>query len=85
MLLRLYTFYAYPPTSTLGAKPTDPEAHPRVNGHANGSAMLPNGNGHARTPFNDRQRLRDAEEFELEGLMSDDDDVGVGKERVGAR
>lgn len=37
----------------------DPEAS-RVNGHIN---------GHARTPS--QRQVRDAEEFELEGLMSD--------------
>ena len=40
----------------------DPEAS-RVNGHVN---------GHARTPS--QRQVRDAEEFELEGLMSDGDD-----------
>lgn len=44
-------------------------------------APRPNGiNGHARAD----QRVRDAEEFELEGLMSDDDedpDSPGGKER----
>jgi len=83
MLLRLYTYYAFPPNSTLAGNPADPEARPLVNGRANGSAMHPASNGHARTPFADRQGLRDAEEFELEGLMSDDDD-GAAKERIGA-
>jgi len=58
----------------------DPEA-PRVNGHMNGSTLS---NGHAHQPFSDRQQrqqLRDAEEFELEGLMSDDDDPAAAKER----
>jgi len=47
----------------------DAEA-PRVNGMVN---------GHART----NSRIRDAEEFELEGLMSDDDGAEplVNKER----
>jgi len=40
----------------------DPEA-PRVNGHVN---------GHVRTPS--QRQIRDAEEFELEGLMSDGDE-----------
>ena len=39
----------------------NPVALPKLNGRAN---------GHAR---GDSQRLRDAEEFELEGLMSDDE------------
>ncbi|KAL9640153.1 MAG: hypothetical protein Q9164_000421 [Protoblastenia rupestris] len=45
--------------------PIDPAA-PKVNG-ADGPRL----NGHAR---GDSQRLRDAEEFELEGLMSEDED-----------
>ena len=70
MLLRLYTFYAD------AGKPakTDPEA-PHMNGHTNGSIMS---NGHARSHFSDRasdgRSMRDAEEFELDGLMSDDED-----------
>ena len=43
----------------------NPVVLPKVNGRAN---------GHLR---GDSQRLRDAEEFELEGLMSDDED-GTG-------
>lgn len=44
----------------------DAEA-PRVNGHAN---------GHVRTD----SRARDAEEFELEGLMSDEEDADNSEE-----
>lgn len=68
MLIRLYTFYADQGKDVK----QDPEA-PRLNGHMNGSALP---NGHAHQPFSDRQRqqVRDAEEFELEGLMTDDDD-----------
>jgi len=76
MLIRLYTFYADQGKDVK----QDPEA-PRVNGHMNGSTLS---NGHAHQPFSDRQQrqqLRDAEEFELEGLMSDDDDPAAAKER----
>ena len=60
MLLHLYAVHAWGKNSK-----SDAEA-PRVNGHVNG---LPN--GHARTD----RRVRDAEEFELEGLMSDEEDA----------
>ena len=45
----------------------NPVVLPKVNGRAN---------GHMR---GDSQRLRDAEEFELEGLMSDDEEDGAGR------
>ncbi|KAF2226118.1 hypothetical protein BDZ85DRAFT_75918 [Elsinoe ampelina] len=48
----------------------DSEAVPMLNGHAlNGHAM----NGH--TDPNERRQVRQAEEFELEGLISDDEDA----------
>ena len=76
MLLRLYTFYTESP---LPKKPTDPEA--RLNGSATHHQ-----NGRAIPDASDRQ-IRDAEEFELEGLMSEDedmeDDVGKGKHQGG--
>ncbi|KAG9595196.1 hypothetical protein KCU77_g2639, partial [Aureobasidium melanogenum] len=62
MLLRLYTYYAEAPTN---GKTPDPES--RLNGSA-----LPN--GHARIPDASDRQIRDAEEFELEGLMSEDDE-----------
>ena len=49
--------------------PVDPAA-PKLNGAAG-----PRLNGHAR---GDSQRLRDAEEFELEGLMSDEEGETIG-------
>ncbi len=58
MLLHLYATHAMPE-----AIKNDPEV-PRSKGTAN---------GHARAPSETRL-IRDAEEFELEGLMSDDDD-----------
>lgn len=71
MLLRLYTYYA----DSSPKKPTDPEMNGRVNGHMNGhmngSALT---NGHARIPDASDRQIRDAEEFELEGLMSDDEE-----------
>jgi hypothetical protein len=59
MLIHLYAVHAWGKDSKFDAET------PRANG-------LPNGmpNGHARTD----RRVRDAEEFELEGLMSEDDD-----------
>lgn len=62
MLLRLYTFYAEAPANS---KNPDPESR------LNGSALA---NGHARVPDASDRQIRDAEEFELEGLMSEDDD-----------
>jgi hypothetical protein len=59
MLVHLYAVHAWDTTSK-----ADAEA-PRTNGTANGHA-----NGHVRSD----QRVRDAEEFELAGLDSDDDD-----------
>jgi hypothetical protein len=63
MLLRLYTYYA---DSSTDGKTSDPES--RLNGSA-----LPNGHARSIPDASDRQ-IRDAEEFELEGLMSDDDE-----------
>lgn len=50
----------------------NPVVLPKMNGRAN---------GHIR---GDSQRLRDAEEFELEGLMSEDDDGDDGRPPVSA-
>jgi hypothetical protein len=63
MLLRLYTYYA---DSSAEGKSADPES--RLNGSA-----LPNGHARSIPDASDRQ-IRDAEEFELEGLISDEDD-----------
>lgn len=62
MLLHIYATWAWPEST----KP-DPETG-RLNGHIN---------GHARRPLSRsvEQRLRDAEEFELEGLISDDEEA----------
>jgi hypothetical protein len=62
MLIHLYDVSTWSITTK-----SDAEA-PRANGMANGHGM---GNGHARA---DHRRVRDAEEFELEGLITDDDD-----------
>lgn len=58
MLLHLYAVHAWP---TMKPKKSDPET-PRSKGTPN---------GHARTP--DRT-IHDAEEFELEGLMTDEEE-----------
>lgn len=65
MLLHLYAVHAWGQDSK-----SDPEA-PRVNSMSNGHA-----NGHIRT----NSRLRDAEEFELEGLISEDDEADTPME-----
>lgn len=75
VLLRLYTFYA----DDSPKKPIDPEMNGHMNGHMsghmnghmNGSALT---NGHTRIPDASDRQIRDAEEFELEGLMSDDEE-----------
>ena len=60
MLLHLYATNSEPATIKL-----DPEAL-----HANGG-MNGRPNGHARSDLD--RRVRDAEEFELEGLISDEE------------
>ena len=62
MLLYLYSTNVEPPAVKL-----DPEAL-----HANGS-MNGRPNGHVRRGLD--RRVRDAEEFELEGLISDEEGV----------
>ena len=59
MLIHLYAVYTWEQDDK-----ADAEA-PLTNGHANGHI-----NGYTRVD----RRVRDAEEFELEGLDSDDDD-----------
>jgi len=67
MLIHLYAVHAWGEDSKADAET------PRTNGMANGHP-----NGYVRAD----RRIRDAEEFELEGLDSDeDDDVLEGKER----
>lgn len=62
MLLHLYAVYTFPVDKAAAA--------PRMNGNDHQ-------NGHVRLGGNlgDAQRLRDAEEFELEGLMSEDEET----------
>jgi hypothetical protein len=67
MLIHLYAVHAWGQTSK-----SDSEA-PRANGMMNGHA-----NGHARAD----RRVRDAEEFELAGLDSDDEDVPLHKKET---
>jgi len=65
MLLHLYAVNAEPASIKL-----DPEhGHQNGNGHANGHLS----NGHARQ---NHEHIRDAEEFELEGLTSEEEDAG---------
>jgi hypothetical protein len=63
MLIHLYAVSAWAQDSK-----ADAEA-PRMNGLANGHA-----NGHPNGYTNANRRIRDAEEFELDGLDSDDED-----------
>jgi len=65
MLLHLYAVNAMPVEAS---KPTANGDLPRMNGGMNGGL-----NGHARMPAARPVGERDAEEFELEGLMSDDE------------
>lgn len=66
MLLHLYSSYSNSPTNGKGPVKLGDEERPRANGHA----RIPNAT--------DRQAA-DAQEFELEGLMSDDDEPEAGK------
>lgn len=63
ILLHIYAVHAWPE----GAPEEEEEAHKYTN--ANGGYM----NGRTRNP-SEAQRISDAEAFELEGLMSDDED-----------
>ena len=68
MLLHLYASYTWPlanpPTTNVGAKALKP-GHDNVNGSiSNGQA-----NGYAGR---ERQQVRDAEEFELQGLIGEE-------------
>jgi hypothetical protein len=64
MLLHLYVVNAEPGSIKLDAE------HGHQNGHLNNGHL---GNGHARQ---NHEHVRDAEEFELEGLTSEDEDAG---------
>lgn len=79
VLLHIYAAYTWPvATPTSAAKNEDVGGRARVNGLGLGSGGV---NGHARTPS--ERLVRDAEEFELEGLMSEPEDEGdvVGAKR----
>ncbi|KAK3676474.1 hypothetical protein LTR78_003750 [Recurvomyces mirabilis] len=65
MLLHLYSAQSSGGKTTIGAKPSDDEESSRPV------------NGHARVPNAMDRQAHDAQEFELEGLMSDDDDENV--------
>lgn len=73
MLTHLYSANIKPT-----ALPRKDEARPRTNG---------NMNGHARVPNAEDRQAADAQEFELEGLMSDDDDAegGAGAGKLNGR
>ena len=70
MLIHLYTYY----TSDGPKKPIKLTG----NGH-------PHGNGHVRSPDQLERQAHDAQEFELEGLMSDDEDAEAGVKRANGR
>ncbi|KAF2718373.1 hypothetical protein K431DRAFT_348842 [Polychaeton citri CBS 116435] len=63
MLVHLYSYYRNPPAVP---KPGSTPARPTANGHA-------------RVPNDADRQAHDAQEFELEGLMSDDDEDGLQK------
>ncbi|KAK4543092.1 hypothetical protein LTR36_005869 [Oleoguttula mirabilis] len=65
MLLHLYSYYTADPK---GLKPILPRDEER-----------PLTNGHARVPNVEDRQAHDAQEFELEGLMSEDEDDGAKK------
>ncbi|EOD47697.1 putative integral membrane protein [Neofusicoccum parvum UCRNP2] len=67
MLLHVYATWAWPEST----KP-DPESGRQLNGNLNGNLNGHPRRGHANSRSVE-QRLRDAEEFELEGLISDDE------------
>ena len=69
MLLHIYASYTWPIS---GDNNNNHSLLPKLNGSAGGGR-----NGHVRGAgsMGDAQRLRDAEEFELEGLMSEDEDL----------
>jgi len=61
MLLHLYSYYATGSDSKHPVKLGDEER--------------PMANGHARVPNPTNRQAQDAQEFELEGLMSDDEEA----------
>lgn len=65
MLLHLYSAYSSPQTSNKQVKLGDEER--------------PRANGHARIPNDLDRQSHDAQEFELEGLMSDDEEPDASK------
>ena len=76
MLLNLYANHAWPldPDTKQPIDPASIEAGPRLNGNANGVPLKPR----------ERQHVADAEEFELTGLISEDEaeaDNGEGSSR----
>ena len=75
MLLGLYTYYA-DSSSSSGSKPSDVE-YSSLNGHVNGNGHAGRPNGHAYTPSDADRAIGDAGEFELDELMTDDEDEEV--------
>ncbi len=74
MLLHLYSAQANPIDGKVkSAVKLDDEERPRVNGHHH--AM--------RVPSASDRQAHDAQDFELEGLMSEDEDEGVTKNANG--
>lgn len=79
ILIHIYAVHAWPETATAsksrGSRKNRMGSKRRGRTHRNGHAIsgVPSEpmNGHVRTP-SETQRVRDAEAFELEGLMSDD-------------
>ena len=82
ILLHLYATYAWPLEK---AKPGEQRngRPPMVKRHTSTASVLTNGhamgNGHVRRP-SDMQRVRDAEAFELEGLISEGEEADISPE-----
>ncbi|KAI6810000.1 hypothetical protein KC332_g13707 [Hortaea werneckii] len=66
MLLHLYSYYTASPSKGKGPSKRHDEEH-----------SMPN--GHARAPAMTERQAQDAQEFELEGLITDDEDEDGGK------
>lgn len=76
LLLRLYAVHAWPAATKTPDPRSSSMSYPRNKRHSSTPGMNGSANGHARRP-SEAQRVRDAEAFELEGLMSEEDGEGL--------
>lgn len=87
VLLHIYAVHAWPDSAKASRSTENEEnegqgsSHPKAH-RSQASASLSRPNGHVRTP-SENQRIQDAEAFELQGLISDeeDEDKANGGER----